>query len=1378
MNMRFNNDRCRPASQARARIARGAVLRPARRQLGIALVITLIMLSVTLVMALAFLAIARRETTGVDQHKDNKTAELAARSGIDRALAQMTASMLASFNTNSGISSNAYNVHLFVSTNYEAPIGFNAQGLNPKYPISITNVSYFDPNGNLLTGNYLLAAISNQMILPRPPVFVQTNPLSTNLDFRFYLDLNQNGHFEANGMQPVISDNLSSPFYDTNGNPIASLQAANVLSNFMVGDPEWVGVLEHPDEPHGPQNKYLSRYAFIALPAGNALDINYIHNEALSPPTSAKNLQEGYLRNQGVGSWELNLAAFLADLNSNQWSAPSASQARTYYAYNEPIGVQNAGHAFDDARALVKFRYAANTLPTAGQWFTNPLPLKNNNIDNFSRGPVQTTLEYYRPLFTPQPSIANPWSGADNTNHYFSLFDWFDGSKTGTGIGIGANNNSFTNRLRAGGKRMLATTGGTLRPTYDSYSFYRLLDEMASDSSPEDGRLNLNYANAAVSVDRNNVLHANIVPGAETNFVRWNPTNFFLAAADQMLRTYSSYWYGEGSNAYISTFAFTNSSFGITNIPVWVSNRFVYTPAVHRLLQLAANIYDASTNDAYGLPHVYRPLFRCENNPNHDIYIMGYVAVNYVSGTNDVQLASPYDVTQLYLFRQTGNKPIVDPRNGNSPINVYGVPWIIGAKKYLPNFNQLSLLTAATVVRKLEISRNTLNPKTATYTTNQAYIVWVTNQLGVTFWNSYSNEITSAQYNGQPIQMVVSDSVQMSMTNEWHGFANWGVRTNFSTNMVLNTWPGSGWANGAPQPKSFVPFGWPMLYQSPLVYNSSTHNFSNGTFEVIAQLDQLGLVVTNYLQAYILIGHRVVDYVQLRAPVTLGGINQVLADPNYGANGSTYYQWSTNIFGAYVPYGVQNQLYVSGHPSKAPPAGGVWSQAATPVGDITPEGEAAFYNGFFTPNFKYLGKGYENKEYSIQAPYTPFRTVYSSYLLQANDPLVHYTASDLGASNGMSAVWANGSHENGVWSRSDDPGTEPLPTPPLSPLGGRYQPWGSSGQLAGVPGTDGNLFNLAYKDPLMVSPDRWDFPTNQYPTPGWLGRVHRGTPWQTVYLKSTNILGLVMPPQGAVAGHFTWAQWTGDTLTNNYYKYQYFDALNCAPQMDYLLFDIFTTRYNDNSVRGTLPVNVGMGRSDGGLAAWSALFSGMTALTNTALLPIPALPLTYSSIIMNPAGVDAVDSPLWKIVNGPSGINVTRTNMQQQVFNHVGQILATPALSVASPFLNTDVVSKNARGPGQGSPFNYGISDEMYEWLPQQMMGLVRNTEPRYVVYCFGQTLRPTANGTVLGGAYDHLVANYKVTAESVIRAVIRVENANTTHPHAVIESYNVLPPY
>jgi len=228
-----------------------------------------------------------------------------------------------------------------------------------------------------------------------------------------------------------------------------------------------------------------------------------------------------------------------------------------------------------------------------------------------------------------------------------------------------------------------------------------------------------------------------------------------------------------------------------------------------------------------------------------------------------------------------------------------------------------------------------------------------------------------------------------------------------------------------------------------------------------------------------------------------------------------------------------------------------------------------------------------------------------------------------------------------------------------------------------------------------------------------------------------------------------------------------------------LLFDIFTTRYNDNSARGTLPVNVGMGRSDGGLAAWSAVFSGMTALTNTLRFPLASTPLTYANHFISPAGVDVANSALWKIVNGTNGINATRANTNlfpQQVFTHPGQILATPALTVASPFLNATNYS-NARSL-TGNPFEYGINDEMYEWLPQQMMGLVRGTEQRYVLYCFGQTLKPASNGKVLSGTFAGLVTNYQVTAESVVRAVIRVDNANTSHPRAVVESYNTLPPY
>src|SRR5689334_12193622 len=52
----------------------------------------------------------------------------------------------------------------------------------------------------------------------------------------------------------------------------------------------------------------------------------------------------------------------------------------------------------------------------------------------------------------------------------------------------------------------------------------------------------------------------------------------------------------------------------LTRIQIWPTNQ--YTPAVHRLLQVSANIYEATTNrfnDAYPhLPTVFRPRFANE----------------------------------------------------------------------------------------------------------------------------------------------------------------------------------------------------------------------------------------------------------------------------------------------------------------------------------------------------------------------------------------------------------------------------------------------------------------------------------------------------------------------------------------------------------------------------------------------------------------------------------------------------------------------------------------------------------------------------------------------------------------------------------------------
>jgi hypothetical protein len=344
----------------------------------------------------------------------------------------------------------------------------------------------------------------------------------------------------------------------------------------------------------------------------------------------------------------------------------------------------------------------------------------------------------------------------------------------------------------------------------------------------------------------------------------------------------------------------------------------------------------------------------------------------------------------------------------------------------------------------------------------------------------------------------------------------------------------------------------------------------------------------------------------------------------------------------------------------------------------------------------------------------------------------------------------------------------------------RYMPWG------GRPGSQINLnapdfntanaYNLMVKDPLVQRSDDWDFPTNKFPTVGWLGRVHRGTPWQTVYLKASDILGEIQG--GNYVGTNTWAQWTGDMqLTYG----QYFDADNSAPVQDRLLFDLFTTALNDNATRGTLSVN------QNHLAAWSALFSGIVVPTN----------LVGGYTIINPAGPAWTNSTLGQLVNG---INTTRANFKNAdglvgAFEHVGDILSAPQFTEQSPFLRYVDPS-------------VGTNDEMYEWLPQQTMSLLRlggSGSPRYVIYSYGQALKPAPNGIYTGSDHFGMITNYQVVSEIATRAVVRfnstltnfitintfnvLEGSNSvsvtgwtsvpmvTNNNAVIESFNILPP-
>src|ERR1035437_2115263 len=582
-----------------------------RTEQGIALVITLIMLSVTLVMAVAFLAIANRERNAVTTTTDTATARHGAETALAYAEAQIVANILSSTNAV------AYNFSLLVSTNYINGLGFTTGSGNP------TNVNYdflINNGGTLTTANQRNQNIANLWFLPRAPVFIYNRNTGSN-DFRFYLDLNRNGRFETNGFTADF-DSANPP---------------NVLgSSFKVGDPEWIGILERPNAPHGPDNKFVARVAFVAQPIGNSLDLNAIHNEVeLAEVNPAAGGKDSFLRNQGVGSWEINLAAFLAGLNTNQWNNPLIQP----YQYYEP-GSANRGYAFEDALSLLSYRYGNiyASLARVGSLYANGGALQYEPFDIFPFGQLMTNtaVSYYA------NNINNYWAGSDNTNHFFALSsDLFDTSKVG---------NNFYNHLT------LASSGnGAANPsTYDRYTFYRMLDQLGTDSTADSGKMNLNWDNLSPVI--NGFYNTNGI-AATTNFFAWQPLTFFTNAADRMLRTYTANWFASNPTNYLVTFygyppvnyvapngyGLTNfpysgminqaPAFGIGNIPVFVYGQFVYSPAVNRVLQLAANIYDASTNSFY--PSVFRPTFWVTNELGYrNVYINGYEDVSIYSQLN------------------------------------------------------------------------------------------------------------------------------------------------------------------------------------------------------------------------------------------------------------------------------------------------------------------------------------------------------------------------------------------------------------------------------------------------------------------------------------------------------------------------------------------------------------------------------------------------------------------------------------------------------------------------------------------------------------------------------------------------------------------------
>ena len=761
---------------------------------------------------------------------------------------------------------------------------------------------------------------------------------------------------------------------------------------------------------------------------------------------------------------------------------------------------------------------------------------------------------------------------------------------------------------------------------------------------------------------------------AETNFYSWTAIDFFTNAADRLLRAYTTEWRNSNPANFATNFyavpgyVFTNGSFnadwwtnypafGITNIPVLVSNQFVYSPAVNRLLQLAANMYDATTNRYYDntltpLPTLFQPVFgKVFNGVNTDVYITNFVELTGSAIGANLTNQSPLDL---------GNP--VDLGNLQPTNLVYGVPIIVGAKKGLPNFNQFAMQSAFLIQRKLLFIRSSTNASPDTFGVYEQFGCSVSNQFAVECWNSYTNiypRQTTIWVSGKNQMMLTNDETQQPCPplDTINSFAtvlgNWTGNDYWVTNYAANLLPTASNAVAGPTE----------------VYQFSTGTFiTNQSAPFETNLASYGLppypqphwwlIMTNDLQVVLIdtSSGRPIDYVQLRGPT---GVRDLTAEINNQIHVGIY--WDTNI--------IQNS-----HPSGLP--SGVWSQINDALynnsgaNDADMAGLQNFYFGpghVTVPNYSQSVYGSTNLQVQIWFSSPPLTVQHITW--QANDPLVHYLASDL------TDTANNTNAQNSIAPSVLDKNHE------------RYQPWGvpdpsNQKQMAKITGVDPNTCNLAFKDPLVRRSDDWDFPTNKFPTVGWLGRVHRGTPWQTVYLKASDVLA---ENSTLFTGTNTWANWTGDLNVT--------DATNMAPVQDRLLFDLFTTAFNDNATRGTLSVNVEARQTNNpaigpavfnpaaGLAAWSALFSGVEVLSNNAVdnniqpLRNPqhnGSLVNYTNFPINPAGLVGANSALGQIVQGINQRRLTFTNADGLVgtFEHAGDILSVPQLTEQSPFLN------------------------------------------------------------------------------------------------------------
>jgi hypothetical protein len=619
--------------------------------------------------------------------------------------------------------------------------------------------------------------------------------------------------------------------------------------------------------------------------------------------------------------------------------------------------------------------------------------------------------------------------------------------------------------------------------------------------------------------------------------------------------------------------------------------------------------------------------------------------------------------------------------------------------------------------RKLLFPRQVVNGVVKTNlppaSTNQFFCMALTNCLAVDTWNPYPNFFYGTS--GNDLYYLYSNYVTVQITNNY----NFGTTIILETNNYFNyaLTPVTRWAAGGGPAESKTGFLQVINNTNQISLPESYYSESQHAFRYLTNGDNSS---NSWLAADLVkpSGYPVYNW-------TVNVTNHIVyalfdGDPrngalldfvNLGPFGST--MSLTNIINS-VGSG-NNGLGVSGgnNPGIYWTPGNATSLPNSPIsaGVINQIAEAIAIDPTWGANL--IGQG-NSGDLNLGCAYNPGFVIYQPTNWVVNDPLVHYTLEDLTWSTpGIVPPPLDVSHGDVPLSPS------PALAPPLSTytdvgkVSTRYGPWGAHD-------TVGN--NMLFKDPLITSSSAWEFPTNKFPSVGWLGRVHRGTPWQTVFLKADTL------------GSTEWRIWAA--LSNPNYN-NVTIAPETYPTNDYPLLDVFSTVPNDNAAHGLLSVNQ---TND---PAWAALFAGVIALTN-ANFGVPINPISDVQFLMD----------------SPYGINAQRTNQPNGIFHKVGYILSAPALTVNSPFLLTNATLVP------------DLTDEMVERIPQQTLSLLKVGEPQFAIYAWGQSLKPKGPPFLGLGPNANIYTNYEITGEFLTRTICHLVHTNGYK--MVIDSYNV----